>query len=382
MKNNVLQLVPGFHQGGSERQALQLTKLLRGEGTYNITLACLDKSGVLLDHDVVSEFGDITEFPLTSFYDANMARQLRRFAGFIRSREIDVIQTHDFYTNIFGMIGARVAGVPVKIAAKRETGMRTGVQQFIERRAFGLADSVVVNSKRVKAYLTESGVREDKLEVIHNGIDPQRFGGSNDRARALQELGLPADRPLRFVTIVANLRERVKNQEMFLRAARTVAGRVPDAAFIIAGEGERTRLITSMAQAFGLTDRVFFLGRCLKVPELLAVSEVCVLTSDSEGFSNSILEYMAAGRAVVATDVGGAAEAVVENETGFLIAPNDDAALAERVCRLLNDERLRCELGRAGKLRVLDLFSTTNQIEKTLALYERELLRTSGRTKA
>jgi L-malate glycosyltransferase len=376
VKTNVLQLVPSFHQGGSERQALQLARLLDEDGTYNVKLACLEKNGVLLDDDVTARFDEIPDFPLTSFYDTNMAKQIRRFARYLRANRIDLVQTHDFYTNIFGMIGARIARVPVRIAAKRETGMRSGAQRFIERRAFAAADAVVVNSEIVKNYLASSGVPGGKLEVIYNGIDHGRFNGlSTDRETLLHEFGLPADRDLTFVTIVANLRSSVKNQEMFLRAAKRIAEKNVDTRFVIAGEGERMRLITSMARDLDIADRVFFLGRCSRVPDLLAISDICSLTSDSEGFSNSIVEYMAAGKPVVATDVGGAAEAVVENETGFLIPSDDDEALADRIGRLIDDRSLRVRLGRAGKQRVAERFSVTNRLMKTLAIYERELSR-------
>lgn len=379
MKKNVLQLIPSFHQGGSERQALQLAQLLVDEGSCEIQLACLDKNGSLKEEEIGSRFEQVADFPLTSFYDANMARQLRRFVGYLKKNRINIVQTHDFYTNIFGMIGARIAGVSVRIAAKRETGMRTVLQRFVERRAFGTASSVVVNSERVKRYLAGTGVPATKLEVVHNGIDHARFTGiPPDRNATLKDLGLPADGSFRFVTIVANLRDPVKNHEMFLRAARRVAVEIPDAGFVIAGEGERSRLITSMSQDLGLAERTYLLGRCSRVPELLAVSDVCVLTSDSEGFSNSILEYMAAGKPVVATDVGGASEAVIEGETGFLVSANDDKALAERICRLLKDRALATRLGRAGRRLVGERFSAAAQLERTLAIYERELARSRG----
>jgi glycosyltransferase involved in cell wall biosynthesis len=374
VRKNVLQLIPSFHQGGSERQAVQLTRLLVDDGRYNIRLACLEKKGVLLDDSIGGRFDDIPEFPLTSFFDANMAKQLRRFVAWVKANKVDIVQTHDFYTNIFGVIGARFANVPVRIAAKRETGMRTDFQRFIERRAFSMTDVVVVNSEGVRKYLSGSGVPVQKLELVHNGIDHERFNGSGGGpAASVTDFGLPKDKPLRFATMVANLREEVKNHEMFLRAARKVADRIKDAAFIVAGEGERMRLITSLARDFGLADRTFFLGRCTLVPELLALSDVCVLTSDSEGFSNSILEYMAAGKPVVATDVGGAAEAIVENETGFLVAPNDDDALADRLCRLFNDRALAEQMGRKGKQRVVEQFSMQQQLDKTLSIYQREL---------
>lgn len=374
VKKNLLHLIPSFHQGGSERQALQLTRLLIEDGTYNVSLACLDKNGVLLNDAIELGLDEIPDFPLTSFYDLNMAARLRRFVKFLKDQKIDIVQTHDFYTNIFGMAGAGFAGVPVRIAAKRETGMRSSPQNFIERRAFGSSDVVVVNSERVRNFLADSGVPQRKMDVVYNGLDHRRFEISNgDHMKLANELGLPADGPRRFVTIVANLRERVKNHAMFLRAAAKAARTADDVGFIIAGEGELLDETKKLARDLGVSERTFFLGRCSRVPELLALSDICVLTSESEGFSNSILEYMAAGKPVVATDVGGAAEAIVEGETGFLVASNDDEALAERLGRLLCDSALSERMGSEGRRRVVEQFSMESQLNKTLAIYEREI---------
>ncbi len=371
VKKKVLQLVPSFNQGGSERQALQLARLLQDDGTHDIRLACLNKGGILLDSDIGRRFVEIPEFPLNSFYDLNFFRQVRTFSGWLRANDIEVVQTHDFYTNIFGMIGSRIAGVRVRIAAKRETGMRTALQNFIERRAFRLASAVVVNSEAVRRSLLDSGVSKRKLQLVYNGIDMAQFDGySRDRAAVLRELGLPAESKFRFVTIVANLREKVKNHEMFLRAAKRVAEEFPDARFVAAGEGERMRLITEEAERLGIADRMFFIGRCTRIPELLGASAICVLTSDSEGFANSILEYMAAGKPVVATNVGGAAEAIVEGVTGFLVDANDDRAMAERIVTLLGQPALAERFGNVARERVAERFSIRRQLERTLELFE------------
>ncbi len=377
VKKNVLHLIPSFHQGGSERQAIQLACLLRDEGSYNISLACLDQSGILLDEVKGKGFEDVPEFPLTSFYDANMIRQLKKFVRLLKRERIDVVQTHDFYSNIFGMTGAKLARVPMRIAAKRETGMRSSTQRFIERRAFSFADTIVVNSEKVKGYLVGSGVPGRKCEVIYNGLDRGRFEVDlADRVTLLGEFGLP--KTLRFVTILANLRDRVKNHHMFLRAAAMVAEEVKDAGFVLAGEGELLDEMKREADGLGIGDRVFFLGRCTRVPELLAASDIGVLTSESEGFSNSIIEYMAAGKPVVATNVGGAAEAVANGETGFLVASNDHKALAERLCILLRDPANSRKMGLAGKARVTEKFSTETQLRKTLAIYDRLAARGEG----
>jgi glycosyltransferase involved in cell wall biosynthesis len=139
--------------------------------------------------------------------------------------------------------------------------------------------------------------------------------------------------------------------------------------FVIAGEGELETDLKALAKSLGVADNVHFLGRCTDVPALLSISSVCVLTSFAEGFSNSIIEYMAAGRAVVATDVGGAAEAIVEGETGFLVASDDDAAMAARLIELLSDEGKMTRFGANGKNVLKERFSSKTQLIRTLELY-------------
>jgi L-malate glycosyltransferase len=165
----------------------------------------------------------------------------------------------------------------------------------------------------------------------------------------------------------------VKNQAMFLRAARKVKEKFPDARFVLAGEGELLGEAKNLAKDLGLAGESHFIGRCADVPALLNASDVCVLSSRTEGFSNSILEYMAAGKPVVATKVGGAAEAVREGENGFLIESDDDEALAARLIELLENPRQARKFGERGRQIVKEKFSTAAQLAKTLQLYEYRL---------
>src|SRR6185503_9872037 len=99
----------------------------------------------------------------------------RKCVGFLRENKIDVVHTHDFYTNIFGILAARLAKVKVKIASKRETGgLRSRAQNWLEKRVFGFADAILANSKAVKNYLVENGISGEKIEVVHNGLDLER----------------------------------------------------------------------------------------------------------------------------------------------------------------------------------------------------------------
>ena len=341
MKKNVLQLIGSFHQGGSERQAVQLTRLLHSNKSVNIFAATLNKEGVLLSEIEKLDLAEIPEYKLTSFFNPNFFKQVKNCMRFLRDNKIEIIHTHDFYTNVFGITAARLAGVKLKIASKRETGgMRSRAQRIIENGIFKTADKIVANSEAVKNYLIAEGINKNKINVIYNGLDFERLKPeTTDRAKICAELNLPADEKIKFITLVANLRHTVKNQPMFLRAAEKVLREFPDAHFILAGEGELKSDLENLAKKLKVNKNVHFIGRCTKIPELLAISYACVLTSFNEGFSNSILEYMAAGKPVVATNVGGASEAIIENETGFLIESDDDEMLANRLTELLADRR-------------------------------------------
>lgn len=365
MKKRVLQLIGSFHQGGSEKQAVALTRGMREEGSYDVVVAALNNDGVLR---VEIEDDDIPEFVLTSFYDLNFVRQVRKCAAFMAGNRIELIHAHDFYTNVFGMAAATIASTGARVASKRETfGMRSRRQDLVEGIALGRADAVVVNSEAVRGMLIERSIQDEKIRTIYNSVDLERF----DRAIELSEfesLGLPAGK--RFITLVANLRHQVKNVPMFLRTAKRVLARVPDAHFVIAGEGELESGLRDLAAGLGVEGAVTFMGRCSSVPALLYNSYACVLTSNAEGFSNSILEYMAAGRPVVATNVGGAKEAIIHQENGFLVQPNDDARMAEYLVDLLNNESKAIEFGRAGRKLVSEQFSKKAQIDATLDLYD------------
>jgi glycosyltransferase involved in cell wall biosynthesis len=366
-------MIDSFELGGSERQALQLVRQLHESGRSGVRLACLQNKGSLRGEADRLGLGEIPEYPLTSFYDRNFVTQLRRLAHFLKDNEIDVVHTHDFYTNIFGMTAAAMARVRARVAYKGETdGFRTSAQKRLERGAFRLAHRVVANSDAVRGQLIREGVPAEKVVKHYNGLDIKRVAIQSGATRddILAMLSLPERR---FVTIVANLQHAVKDHPMFLRAAARVRAAVPDAAFVIAGEGKLMDGLRELTAQLGLERDAFFIGRCDKVAELLSVSDLCALSSSAEGFSNAILEYMAAARPVVVTDVGGAREAVIQGETGYLVSAGDDQQMAERMIELLRDPKRARAMGERGKSIVEEKFSCEGHLANTLNLYS-ELL--------
>jgi L-malate glycosyltransferase len=374
MKPNVLFIIDSFEQGGTERQAMQLLTQLHHSGQCRVHLACLQNRGSLRAEADQLGTGEIHEYALNSFYDLNFAKQLRRLVHFIKEKEIDVVHTHCFYTNIFGMTGGFLAGARGRVTSKGETdGFRSPMQKRAERVAFRLSHRVIANCLVVQNQLIREGVSPSKIIQHYNGLDLERMKVRVGlrREEALAEFGLPSDR--RYMSIVANLRNPVKDHSMFLQAAARVRAVVPDAAFAIAGEGELMEELRQLAVQLGIKDDVFFIGRCDRVADLLFASDIGVLSSKAEGFANAILEYMAAGLPVVATDVGGAREAIQEGETGYLVASGDDEKMADLIIDLLNDPQRASTMGERGKSIAVEKFSCDRHLQNTLELYD-ELL--------
>jgi len=321
-------------------------------------------------------FDDIPEFRLTSFYDRNMVTQSRRFAAYLRARDIKLVHTHDFYSNVFGMAGATLAGVRARIASRRETtGLRSVAQKRLELLAFRFARAIVVNAEAVRTHLLTEGVVPSKPIVIYNGVDLNRFPSDLNLTETARWLStrLPValtGKDLRFVTMVANMHHEVKDHPMFLRSARRIHNHFPTATFLLIGNGKLTDSLQHMASDLGIRDHTVFLGHCDNVPDLLRLSDVCVLSSKAEGFSNAILEYMASAKPVVATDVGGAREAITEGKTGFLVKSGDDEMMGNQILRLLNDPQQSRQMGQLGRRVVEERFSCDSQRRSTEKLYE------------
>src|SRR5260370_25830799 len=225
VKPNVLFIIDSFEQGGSERQALQLLRQLHTSGQCRVYLACLQDRGSLRAEADQLSLGEIHEYALTSFYDLNLARQIRRVVRFIKEKKIDVVHTHCFYTNIFGMTGGFLGRVPARVTSKGETdGFRTLMQKRAERLSFRLAHRVIANCHVVEDQLIREGVRPEKVIQHYNGLDLERLKVEPGLRRedALAMFGLPHEPARRFVTIVANLHYPVKDHPTFQRAAARV----------------------------------------------------------------------------------------------------------------------------------------------------------------
>jgi len=296
-------------------------------------------------------------------------RAVQRLVSLLRHGRVDVVHAHKFGSNVWAAMLGHALGVPVVIAHEHtwsfegQPARRVADREVVAR----LSDAVIAVSEADRSRMIATvGMPADRVVLVHNGI---AGAGPGDGEAVARELGLRPGAPVLLQT--ATLRPQ-KAVEVMIAAAAIVRRAHPDVRLLIAGYGDVARLRT-VAADHGVSDEVMVLGPRTDVADLLACATVGVLSSDFEGMPLAVLEYMAAGLPVVATDVGGLPEMVREGETGFLVAPRDPAALAERVVRLLDDPAMARDMGARGRVRQQESFSQTAMVGAVAELYERLL---------
>ncbi len=248
--------------------------------------------------------------------------------------------------------------------------------EHIERQWHRRMSAVLGNSRSVLRQLREEGVPENKLLLIYNGVDLSAFGEQVSKDSARARLGLSGE-ALVFV-IVANL-IRYKGHADLLRALARVKDRLPENwALLCAGRDDGIgRSLENLVEDLGLTQRIHWLGSVKEIPSLLAAADIALLTSHEEGFSNAIVEYMAAGLPTIVTDVGGNAEAVSHEEVGLVVPAKNPDALGEAILRLALDEALRRDFGMLAQKIARERYSLEACVASYASMY-RKILREHG----
>ena len=276
-----------------------------------------------------------------------------------------VVHTHSWGTLCEGYVAARLAGVPVLIHGEHGTLETRRLNRLVQRWVWRRVDQVLaVSSLLARRMAATIGFPVDRIRVIRNGVDLDRFG-TLGRTEARRVLGL--DPSALLVGTVGRL-VPVKDHATLLYAAVHLGSRGLRCEVVIAGDGPLREATTTLAGELGL-GRTHLLGHRPDVERVLAALDVFVLPSRSEGLSNTILEAMASGLPVVATRVGGAEELVEEGATGLLVPPGEPAALADALGRLLVAPDLRRVMGAAGRRRAGREFALAGMIREYQELY-------------
>ncbi len=355
--------------GGAERSLFYLIKNLDRERF--LPIVALPSEGPFTE-DLKSLGIEIHFIDFPRPLGLNIFKKMRTIYELVRvikTRDIDLIHSNGFRTNLYGGIAGRITEKKIVWHARN---LITSERIDPDRLFIFLPHSLICLTEAVRKRFYRGGIPIKKSIVIPNGVDIEEFnpGISGDPVR--EEFGIPKDAPLIGITsrIVPE-----KGHDTFLKATRIVSEEFPDVRFLVAGShlsaeyDEWNRYIRRLSKELGLSERLIFTGFRKDLPQILSAMDVFVLASYAEPSGRTHLEAMAMAKPIVATKSGGTPEIAVDGETAILVEPMDDKAMAEAIISLLKDPQKRLVMGRKARERVESLFSIKRNVIETEELY-------------
>jgi len=308
--------------------------------------------------------------PCDGRWDWRAVAEIRRL---LKMHNVDVLHPHGYKADLYALAAAR-AGNRVALLATSHNWpsklLSMRAYAALDRLALRRFDKVVVVSDVVAGILRRSGVAADQIELIPNGVDLERFSNASPKLRS--ELGLGENPVVGFVGRLVP----EKGGALLIRAARQVLAAYPKTLFVLVGEGPARQQWTELAAELGVDKHIILTGERGDMPEVYASFDLMVLPSQIEAMPMCLLEAMAAGKPVIATNVGAIPRLVVDGKTGLLVESNHDA-LAAAILRLLQKPDLACELANGGRAHVAQHFSAETMAKNYIAMYEQILIKRS-----
>lgn len=358
----ILYLSTSSGPGGAERVISNLACSLDPD-RYR-TILCLFRPGWIQEH--TESRGVRTHIiPTHGMTDWRWALQFKQL---LRQEQVDLIHGHEFDANVQGTFVAALSGIPLVATVHGKNYFWEKLRRRLAYRWVSRRATMVAVSENLKQFIVEKvGVDQDRIKVVYNGVAALPRCEKADADACRKELGLPKNSQV--VGVVGNLYS-VKGHQYLIEGIPAVLQKCPNTSFVFAGRGELEAQLKEQVHRLGLDKRVHFLGLRQDISRILALLDVFVLPSLSEGLSMAILEAMIAGKPVVATQVGGNPELVLDGETGFLIPPRDSQALASSLVMLLTNKLQAVQFGERGKRRAQGQFSLETMVQTYQTLYD------------
>lgn len=364
-KINILHIYQNSKIGGVQQQLLGLLKAYNRE-LFHPIFCCLGPK---------EEMGKETEEIGIDFIHLNRSRYNRFSPGIIldlhklmKKKQIHVVRTHRYRSNLYGRLAALLAGVPAIIASVHDN-YRTDkrpARRVINRILSKITDKIVAVSEDIKKDIIRyDKVDPSKIEVIPNGIDVERFNPKNTtdirKEFSLEE----SDIIIGFVGRIVP----AKGLEYLLDAFPYVKEEFKSIKLLIVGEGSLVEELKEKAKKNSIFDNIIFTGRRRDIPEILSGINIFVMPSIAEGLPNALLEAMAMGKPIVATEVGGIPEVIKNRFNGILVPPRDTRALATAMKELIGNAQVAAKMGQAARDLVQDNFTIKAIAQKWQSLY-------------
>ena len=336
---------------------------------FEILVCCLRDNGPY--EKIFRDFGlQVKNFKMRTVFDFWV---IFKIAGFIKKNRIDIVSTANFPADVYGRISAKLAGIPIILSTmhrfedhKQERNYRLFF--WLDRLTMRLTTKIIAVSKAVNDYLVRwHKINPRKIVVMYNGIDIDKFKNNGNGKDFSREFNLND----RFTTVgfIGRLVE-VKGLSYFLEAVDKVVRKRKEVQFLIIGDGPLEEKLKKEVNDLRISEHVIFTGFRQDICEILAVLDIFAMSSFSEGLPTAVLEAMAAGKPVIATNVGGVPEMVAEGDTGILAPPRDAESLAEAILELLESPEKRRAMGEKGRRRVMEYFSIEKMVERYEEFYD------------
>ncbi len=356
----VLHVEGGRHYYGGARQVVYLLEGLAQRGIDNV-LVCPPGAAVA---GPAAPFAEVLPTTLRGDLDVAFVARLR---SHIRAVRPDLVHLHSRRgTDVWGGIAAKSAGVPC-VLSRRVDNRERG---WVVAAKYRLFDRVIAISEGIRDVLLDEGVPAQRVRCVRSALDARPWLQPVDRASFRREFGLDHDAIV--IGVVAQLIRRKGHRHLF-DALKTLVAERPRLRVLLFGQGPLRAELEARVAREGLASIVRFVGFRDDLPRWMGGLDVLAHPADREGLGIALLQAQAAGVPVVASRAGGMPEAVDDGATGFLVAPGDVRALADALCRLVDDPALRERMGAAARARVLERFSLDAMVDANLAVY-REVL--------
>lgn len=351
---------------GAERQLYELVRGINKEKFFPVVISL--SQGGYWAKEIRDLNIQVIEIPRKK--NKEFARLIKLIKLFTTIKP-DIVHTYMFPANCYGRIAAIICKVPIIIASERnlpEIGKDKNLYKiFVDKLLVRFSHGIICNSYKASDLLINKySFNKNKVFTVHNGINvsdfyKQRFSNKNNLSP-------------KVIGTIGRLYPQ-KNHRLFLDMAKAVLDKSENGniKFVIVGEGPLKSELKNYSRKLDIENSVVFTGKRIDIPELLNNMYIFVMTSLYEGLSNTIMEAMLAGLPVVATDVGGNNELIVNGETGFLCTSNDAIALAEKIIGLINNEGKAKQMGGRGEKRIIDKFGIQRMIKETEGVYTKLL---------
>ena len=363
-KINVIHLVEELTIGGLEKILTSIVLNL-DKKKYNVSVWCLREGGFFANK--LAKEG--IDFKILHISTSRNPLSIYKLYKLLKSRKFDIIHTHAYSAGTIGRMSAFLAGVPVIISHNHSVyDYYNRRYHFVEWFLSLITDRVVCVSDIANRFANETQrINARKLITIHNGIDSEYTVLEKRTSGLRKELGIPVDHSV--ICTIAHLEEH-KGVKYLLESASLLLQSRNDVSFLVVGEGALKEKLKILCADLKIEENVIFAGERGDIPEILSLTDIFVLPSLREGLPLTILEAMACGKPVIATNVGGIPEVVKDGVSGILISPKDPEALHSAINELLGDREKLKKMGHNGKRVYSESFDSKTMIGKIEDLYD------------